>query len=107
MSSEILEVRFTCGDQQSAERIAALLVDRALAACVHRSPVTSRYQWQGAVVDDDEIALVAVTTAGRCDALVAAVEVEHPYELPALTWTEIRTTASYARWVRERVADRP
>lgn len=103
MSSEILEVRFTCGDEQSAERIARVLIDRGLAACVHRSPITSRYEWRGEITDDAEIALVAMTTAGRCDEVVAAIAGEHPYELPAITWTEIRTTAAYARWVRDQV----
>ena len=52
---EHLLVYCTCPDDDVAERLAGLLVERRMAACVNIiGPVRSIYRWQGKVEDDEE-----------------------------------------------------
>lgn len=66
-----------------AERLARLVIERELAACVNLIPgVRSLYRWEGRLCDDAEVVLVIKTrralVATLCEQLVAA----HPYDLP-------------------------
>lgn len=75
----------TCPDQETAESLAALLVEQHLAACVSIIPgVISVYRWQGKTEKGAEWLLMAKSRADRFDALRAAIVAHHPYELPEI-----------------------
>ena len=49
-------------DRESAEKLAALLIERRLAACVNiLAPCTSVYRWQGEIQHDEEHPLLIKT----------------------------------------------
>lgn len=100
--SELLQVVTTTGDRAVAERIAAELVDRRLAACVHISgPITSTYHWQGKIETDEEWACAAKTTADRFAQIEAVIAKLHPYDVPELIATPIvAASESYGDWLR-------
>lgn len=91
----------TCPDEASASRIAAALVDEALAACVSRLPgLTSTWRWEGAVQEGTEILLLIKTRAERFAALEARVVALHPYAVPELVALPIeRGHAPYLDWL--------
>ncbi len=75
----------TCPDDAVAARLARLLVEERLAACVQRLPLTaSTYRWQDAIVEEAEVLLLIKTAGDRCDALSAFLQEQHPYELPEI-----------------------
>ena len=90
-----------------AARIAAVVVQERLAACVNiLSGVQSVYVWEGAVHHDAECTLLIKTTATRIDALTRRLLALHPYELPeviALPITPNEGSSQYLRWVASRV----
>ncbi len=58
----------TAGSVDEAERIATVLVEAELAACVNIvSPITSVYRWKGAVQKEQEWLLLIKTTASAFD----------------------------------------
>jgi periplasmic divalent cation tolerance protein len=76
----------TVATAEDAERIARLLVETRVAACVSVVPgVVSFYRWKGAIERDAELLLVMKTTGERFEALKAALVAAHPYEVPELT----------------------
>lgn len=91
----------TCPDEASASRIAAALVDEALAACVSRLPgLSSTWRWEGAVQEGAEILLLIKTRAERFAALEARVVALHPYAVPELVALPIeRGHAPYLDWL--------
>lgn len=98
---EFVEIQVSCGDADEATRIAEVLVDRRLAACVQQVPIRSTYRWQGAVQRDDEILLLVKTTAARRVEIEQAVRELHSYDVPAFTLVEIADgTADYLDWIR-------
>lgn len=88
-------------DRAAAERIAELLVERRLAACINiLAPCRSLYRWKGAVQHDEEHPMLIKTTAERYPALEAAIREAHPYELPEIVAVPIeRGLAAYLDWV--------
>ena len=88
-------------DRAAAERLAGLLVEKRLAACVNiLAPCRSVYRWQGAVRHDEEHPMLIKTTAERYPALEQALRSGHPYELPEIIAVPIeRGLPAYLQWV--------
>ena len=84
-----------------AERIADLLVEQRLAACVNvLAPCRSVYRWKDAVQRDEEHPLLIKTTTERYPALEKALRAAHPYELPEIIAVPIeRGLPAYLDWV--------
>ncbi len=92
-----------------AKRIAHVLVEEGLAACVNLgAPCLSIYEWKGTVEGAEEIPMHIKTTHGRHAAAVARLAQMHPYEVPEIiVLPVIGGAAPYLDWVREQTADRP
>ena len=88
-------------ERAAAERLADLLVEKRLAACVNiLAPCRSVYRWQGAVRHDEEHPLLIKTTAERYPALEQALRNGHPYELPEIIAVPIeRGLPAYLQWL--------
>lgn len=105
-SGGALLVLTTCGGAADAQRIAAALVERRLAACVNTlNGVSSTYRWQGRVVHDEESLLLIKTTAERYPALEAAIRELSGYELPEVVAVRVDGgLPPYLDWLAESVA---
>jgi periplasmic divalent cation tolerance protein len=88
-------------DRASAERLADMLIERQLAACVNiLAPCRSVYRWKGAVQHDEEHPMLIKTTRERYAALEGALRAGHPYELPEIIAVSIdRGLPEYLAWV--------
>jgi len=88
-------------DRETAERLAGVLVEQRLAACVNiLAPCGSVYRWQGAVQREEEHPVLIKTTAERYPALEAAIRAAHPYELPEIIAVPIeRGLPAYLAWL--------
>lgn len=88
-------------DRAAAERLAGLLIDQQLAACVNiLAPCRSVYRWKGAVQHEEEHPMLIKTTAERYPALEQALRAAHPYELPEIIAVPIeRGLPAYLAWV--------
>lgn len=90
----------------AADRLARLLVDERLAACVQAVPgVRSTYRWDGAVAQADEALLLIKTTAARYAALERALATHHPYDLPEILAVDASAgLPAYLRWLADETA---
>ena len=88
-------------DRGAAERLADLVVEKNLAACVNiLAPCRSVYRWKGAVQHDEEHPVLIKTTQERYGALETALRQGHPYELPEIIAVPIeRGLPAYLDWV--------
>ncbi len=91
----------TCPDADTAQRLARILVEERLAACVSLLPgAVLTYRWQGRVEQATEVQLLAKTPADRRDALMARLAELHPYELPEILAVETAAgLPAYLDWV--------
>jgi periplasmic divalent cation tolerance protein len=75
----------TCPDAASAERLARILVEEGLAACVNiLPPMRSIYRWKGKIEDASELLLVIKSAAAHFPAIRDRLRALHPYELPEI-----------------------
>ena len=91
----------TAANADEATRIAEMLVERKLAACVQiLPPMTSIYVWKGDVQRESEILLVAKSTRAKFGELEAAVRAIHSYETPEIIALPIVAgSRSYLSWL--------
>lgn len=101
--SQIRIIYTTTPDRQTAETIAAALVEARLAACVNILPgLRSIYRWQGAIESSDEVALIVKTSAAAANSAVDRIRALHPSQTPAisaLVVDEAATDPDFAAWV--------
>jgi periplasmic divalent cation tolerance protein len=88
-------------DRAAAERMADMLVEKRLAACVNiLAPCRSVYRWKGDVQHDEEHPLFMKTTVECYPALEQALRAAHPYELPEIIAVPVeRGLPAYLDWV--------
>jgi periplasmic divalent cation tolerance protein len=100
-----LQVLTTAGSEEEAARIASVLVERRLAACVQvLGPIVSRYRWQGVVEEAEEWQCLAKTEAARYPEVEAAIRELHSYEEPEIVATPIVAgSEGYLGWVSAEV----
>lgn len=91
---------------EHADRLARLLVEDRLAACVQALPgLRSTYRWEGAVEQADETLLLIKTTADRYAALERTLAAHHPYDLPEIVAVDASAgLPAYLRWLGEETA---
>jgi periplasmic divalent cation tolerance protein len=106
-NSEYCVVYITAGNDEEAEKIAAMLVEKRLAACAARvGPIQSVYRWKGAVESAAEVLLIVKTRTEKFDALRQAVRLAHSYETPEIIAIPLADgDPDYLKWIDENVAD--
>lgn len=96
-------------DRASAEKLAALLIEKRLAACVNLlPPCNSVYRWQGEIQRDEEHPLLIKTARDRYAELEASIRANHPYELPEIiAVTIVSGLQAYLQWIFAETRARP
>ena len=93
----------TVASEDAARELVKSLVDDRLIACgtiVSRG--TSLFRWDGVLTEETEFVVLMKTRLERWDALRAAVEERHAYEVPELLALPVEAgAASYLQWVVE------
>lgn len=106
--SQPVVVLMTFPSLDEANRVAAVLVDEHLVACVNLIPgVRSVFFWEGAREEAAEVLAVAKTTQERFEDLVVRVKLLHGYSVPEIIALPIfQGNESYLRWLVETVSKR-
>ncbi len=102
---DALVVLTTVEKTEDGERLARLLVEHGLAACVQvLPPITSIYRWQGKIEQASEILLLIKTTRTAYQRLEAAIKQNHPYQTPEIVALPIEAGSNdYLSWLADSV----
>jgi len=100
--SEFVFVYSTFPDADSARRVAEALVKAKLAACVNiHGPMTSIYEWQGALETGPEFAAFIKTRRSLAGKAIEAARPLHPYTVPCFLVLPIAGgNEDYLAWAR-------
>jgi periplasmic divalent cation tolerance protein len=93
----------TCASMEEGERLARLLVERRLAACVNVAPgARSFYRWKGKIESAEECLLVIKSSRSLFRALNTVLEKEHSYETPeSVALAILDGSAGYLNWLAQ------
>jgi len=99
--NKFIEVHITFPNEETGQSICNALVAEKLAACANLFPVQSIYTWESKINNEPEWAASIKTTPGNLETLIHKVKSMHPYQLPAITWSEAQATPEYLDWINE------
>ena len=104
---EVVVVLTNLPDLAAARKLAQLLVEQRLAACVNvLAPCSSVYRWQGRIETATEVPVLIKTVASRYPRVEAAIRANHPYELPEIISVPVVAgLGAYLGWVAAESAD--
>jgi periplasmic divalent cation tolerance protein len=100
-ASDAIVVFMTAANTQEASRIAELLVEKNLAACVQILPeMQSVYRWEGEIEKQPEILILAKTVRSKFEKLETEVRAVHSYETPEIVAAPITNGSTpYLEWL--------
>jgi periplasmic divalent cation tolerance protein len=103
--SEPLVVLTTLETVEDGERLANLLVERELAACVQvLPPMQSIFRWEGKIEHAREVLLLIKTTGRVYNELEEAIRQNHPYQTPEIIALKVTAgSEKYLDWMANSV----
>jgi len=99
---EFLQVITTVETREDADRIARILVEGGLAACVQVvGPIESTYRWKGRIEKAGEMLCLIKTSRRLYPDLERAIRAAHRYETPEIIALPIlQGSEDYLDWLR-------
>ena len=100
---DFLIILVTCPNIKEANRIASVLVDKKLAACVNIIPkVNSIFHWQGKIECSKEALLLVKSRKNLFRKIAAAVKKHHSYDTPEIiALPVILGNKKYLDWIKK------
>jgi len=95
-------VQTTCEDINEAKKIAKILLDEKLAACIQISDVQSLYIWKDKLCNDNEKLLSIKTKKKNFKKIQRKIKENHSYDLPEIILIDIEDASKeYKKFIGE------
>ncbi len=100
---EEIVVIVTASNEDEAVRIARILLEEELVACVNiHQKVRSLYWWEGKIQDENETMMIIKTRREHVEMIVKKVKEVHSYTVPeVIALPIIDGSDDYLRWIGE------
>ncbi len=92
-------VYITNKNAAEAKSIAKALLDKKLVACANVFPISSMYRWQGKMVNDKEVVLIAKAKPGNYEKIKKVVAKMHSYSVPCIMKIDAVANEPYYKWL--------
>ncbi|RXK02278.1 divalent-cation tolerance protein CutA [Arcobacter sp. CECT 8989] len=86
---KLLLVQTTCVSKDEAKKIAKVLIEKKLAACIQMSKIESYYMWKNEFCDDEEILLSIKTKKENFKKIKSKIKELHSYDVPEIIGLDI------------------
>ena len=95
-------VQTSCGTKKEAEKIAKILIERNLAACVQVSETESFYRWEKELCEDKEYLLSIKTKKENYKKIQSKIKENHSYDLPEIIGFKVtKISQDYKKFLKE------
>lgn len=95
-------VQTTCGSKKEAKKIAKILIDKKLAACVQVSKIESFYTWENRFCEDKEYLLGIKTKKENYKKIQRKIKENHSYDVPEIIGLDItKISQDYKKFIKE------
>jgi periplasmic divalent cation tolerance protein len=95
----------TVPNREAGRALARRMVEERLAACAHLLPAgESFYRWEGALMEEAELVIIAKTRADLAETAIARIAEWHEYEVPCVLALPIEEGHQpFLRWIDEAI----
>lgn len=101
MNNQVCVLLTTLANEDEAQSMSRMLIDRNLAACTQEFTVNSRFRWNDAIQNETEVVMLVKTAVDRVESAVEAIKEVHSYDLPEIIVLPVTGgLAGYMDWVR-------
>ncbi len=92
----------TCANQEEADKIANILLEKKLILCVKKTPVSSSFLWEHKIQSSNEILLIMDSIAENFEKINFEVKKLHNYKTFVLTAVLVdQTTKEVEDWAKK------
>jgi periplasmic divalent cation tolerance protein len=92
----------TYPDKNSISKIAHIVVEKKLAACVNYTKINSVYAWKGKIENAKEFLALFKTTAKSKQKLKKEITKSHPYDVPEIVELKMDDVSlPYLKWLEQ------
>jgi len=105
---EFCWVYITVSSKDEARHIGRILVKKSIAACINLlENMTSIYKWEGKIVEDSEVVMIAKTQKGLMKELIETVKANHSFECPCIVELPIQSgNKKYLQWIENETKEK-
>lgn len=89
----LIVIQTTCSDKNEATKIAKVLIEEKLAACIQMSEVESFYMWEDKFCNDNEILLNIKTKKENFKKIKSRIKELHSYDVPEIISIDIENVS--------------
>lgn len=90
----------TAPSREAASRIANMLVEEKLAACVQLLPIESFYCWEQKTQNEPELLVLIKTRTALFEKIITRIKEAHPYSVPEIVATSfVAAFEGYLDWI--------
>ena len=90
---KIVLIQTTCGTKEEARKIAKVLIEEKLAACIQIFEIESFYNWNNEFCCDNETLLNIKTRKDNFEKIKSKILELHSYDLPEIIQLDITNTS--------------
>jgi periplasmic divalent cation tolerance protein len=86
--------------KKNARDISTALLNKKLAACIQSFPMSSTYEWQGEIVEDEELLMLIKIKAAYYDEVERVICETHDYDVAEVMMTDVcKGNPAYLDWI--------
>lgn len=98
----LIIVQTTCSTKDEAKKIARLLVENKLAACIQMIDIESFYMWENEFCNDKEVLLNIKTKKENFKKIKSKIKELHSYDVPEIICVNIENVSKdYKNFIGE------
>ena len=100
---EILVIITTESNKKNALRVAKLLIENKLAACVSIKQIFSIYEWDNDIEEAKEFEIIIKSKPEFKDYLVDFINEISTYDVPQIIYKKFNSDIKYYNWLNENI----
>ncbi len=97
-------VYITCPNKKTAQKLAKILLNLKLVACVNVVESESYYFWDKKINSCKEFILISKTLKSKFKKIEKVVKENHPYKIPAILMLDVlKVNDNYLKWLKKEI----
>ena len=101
---DLLLIITTESNLHNAKRLARIIMEKNISACINFSNINSIYWWEGKLQETSEVQLLIKTKPELKDEVFKTIVNEHTYKIPELISFKVSSSQEYNQWIRNNIS---